>query len=190
MVVAGLFILTACGSGTNATEGYTTDPSTDPATITFVEAPGTEDTCPITSVTLPPEGVASGFTLPKNDAIIYLNQNMADALAILGSPIGVHETPSCAFDGIDRIFGFPGLQIHTYPIREQDFIQIIRFTDDSIRTSEGIFLGSSWSNVLAAYGNDYVQDFDWFTFRRGYTSLTFVVRDGTVMEILYELIMS
>jgi len=129
------------------------------------------------------------FTFLFNGTIIYLDQNMAEVLDALGEPVGVRQTPSCAFDGYDRIFGFGAINVHTYPVGDEDFVQIISIRDDSITTRNGIRLGDSWDRVLDAYGSDYVQDFSIFTFTKGSTALSFFVDDGTVVEITYALIM-
>jgi len=142
------------------------------------------------SETIPEAINPSGFSFEFRNTIIYMNQNMAEVLAALGEPLSVHETPSCAFDGLDRIFMFPGVQFHTYPIGDDDFVQIISIWDDSVATREGIQLGSSWDNVVAAYGTDYVQEFNMVTFTREHTTLSFFVENSRVEEIAYALIMN
>ena len=152
--------------------------------------------CAISGELLPeitnPEAIVTatgddGFVFDFKGTEVRLNQNMSYVLAALGEPLGVHETPSCAFDGFDRIFRFPGVQFHTFPIGDEDFVQIISIWDDSVTTRGGIFLGSDWDSVLAAYGADYQQEFSRFTFVRGDTSLSFFVDDYIVREITYSL---
>ena len=119
-----------------------------------------------------------------------MDQNIQEVLNAFGEPLGVFEAPSCAFDGIDRIFSFPGLQIHTYPLDDDDFIHTVSIRDDSIMTENGIYLGNSWAAVLAAYGSDYSQEFGMFTFIKGDTKLQFLVEDDMVVAITYGLIMN
>ena len=131
----------------------------------------------------------SGFTFMYRGTTIHLNQNMTEILAAIGEPLNVHETPSCAFVGFDRIFMFPGVQFHTYPVGDDDFLQVISIWDDSVATRGGIHLGAMWESVLAEYGTDYSQEFQIYTFTRGNTELSFFVENGVVLEISYTLIM-
>ncbi|MCL2404071.1 MAG: hypothetical protein FWC92_00855 [Defluviitaleaceae bacterium] len=133
--------------------------------------------------------LAFGFTLIYNSVTIQMDQDMAYLLTLLGEPLGIFEAPSCAFDGIDRIFGFPGIQIHTYPDGDLDRVHTISFLDDSITTSEGITLGNSLDDVLAAYGSNYEQDTNMFTFTIDRTTLSFFIEDDMVTGIIYGLIM-
>jgi len=129
------------------------------------------------------------FIFLLNSVPIHMDQDMEELLPQLGEPLGIFEAPSCAFDGIDRIFGFPGVDILTYPIGDRDLIHTINFRDDSVTTTKGIYLGSSWADVLEAYGSDYSQDVNMFQFTRGQTTLSFFLDGDMVIGIIYALIM-
>jgi len=131
----------------------------------------------------------TSFTLVYNGVTIEMDQDMGYLLPLLGEPLGVFEAPSCAFDGIDRIFGFTGIQIHTYPDGSLDRVHTISFLNDSITTREGITLGNNLGDVVAAYGNDYKQDINMFTFTIGRTTLSFFIENDMVTGIIYGLIM-
>jgi len=139
--------------------------------------------------------INTGFTLVYSGFKIYMDQNINDVLVALGEPLGVFEAPSCAFDGIDRIFSYPGIQIHTYPVGDEDFVHTISIRDDSVLiksdnyASSTLFfhLGSSWDAVKSIFGTDYHRDFDMFTFTRGNTTLAFLVEDDMVTAITYGL---
>ena len=136
-----------------------------------------------------------GFTLEYSGFLIYMDQNMNDVLTALGEPLGIFEAPSCAFDGIDRIFSYPGIQIHTYPVGDEDFVHTISIRDDSVliksdnyfSSTSHFHLGSSWDTVRSIFGSDYHQDFDMFTFTRGNTTLAFLVEEDIVTAITYGL---
>ena len=132
---------------------------------------------------------AAAFDFVFGGTVISLNQNMAEVLDALGEPTGMRQTPSCAFEGYDRIFGFGAINVHTYPLGDEDFVQIISIRDDSVTTPGGIRLGDSWERVVAVYGEDYAQDFNIFTFGLGDTTLSLYVDDGVVLEITYALVM-
>ena len=175
-----IFFITACG-GVSAAE-YDDD------VLDVCELSRRELPVPLNE-TQHKETSPEGFSFEFRNIIIHMNQNMAEVIAAVGEPLSIHETPSCAFDGFDRIFIFPGVQFHTYPIDDEDFVQIISIWDDGVTTREGIRLGSSWDSVVAAYGTDYVMEFSMVTFTRENTTLSFFIEDESVVEISYALIM-
>ena len=127
------------------------------------------------------------FYFPFGDASIQLGANMEDVIGLLGSPLDTFEVPSCAFEGTDIVFRFPGIQIHTVPLGEVHMVHTIALFDDTVSTAEGIMLGSALDDLLLAYGSEYVEEFGLYTFARGYSSISFLVRDGYVFAITYEL---
>jgi len=192
--IAGVAILSITACGVNDETASVSNNEVVDANATGSQA--VEEAPPTTSATEEPiqvvpggESLADVFDFYFRGAIIVLNQNMTEVLDALGEPTGVRQTPSCAFDGYDRIFGFGAINVHTYPVGDQDFVQIISIRDDSVTTRSGIRLGDSWDRVLDAYGSDYVQDFSIFTFTKGSTTLSFFVDDSMVVEITYALIM-
>jgi hypothetical protein len=133
---------------------------------------------------------AGGFVMNYNGFNIYMDEDMERVMAKIGEPRHVFEAPSCAFDGIDRIFTYPGIEIRTYPGGERDFVHTVDYKDDSHATPEGIFLGSSLNDVKAAYGTDYEQELGQYRYFRGRTFLSFLVDDGgMVIVITYGLIL-
>jgi len=131
----------------------------------------------------------SGFAFVTGDIIINMDDYMGDVLEALGEPFGVFEAPSCAFDGIDRIFQFAAVQIHTYPVDDRDYVHTIMVRDDSVSTAGGIFLGSSFNDLISAYGSDYEHEANMFVYTRSGTTLSFLVENDMVVSILYGLIM-
>jgi len=126
------------------------------------------------------------FALKVGNFLIEMDQNINEVLDALGEPQGVFVAPSCAFDGEDRIFQYPSVQIHTYPKGDDDYVHTISLRDDTIRTTEGrIYLGSSLPAVINAYGDDYVHDSGMYTYTRELTTLEFFVEDNTVIGITY-----
>ena len=128
------------------------------------------------------------FFVVLNNTRINMDDNISIVIAQLGEPLGVFEAPSCAFDGIDRIFSYSGVQLYTYPSGDDDFIHTVAFFDDNTRTAEGgIRLGSSLQAVLDAYGNDFRLESGMYTFKRGDTLLEFLVENDVVIGITYRL---
>ena len=140
--------------------------------------------------TTPPAGgdipVPDVFSFTYKDVIIELNSNISDILGALGEPSSILESPSCAFDGIDRIYSYPGIQIYTYPVGDDDFIHTIGFFTDAVSTTEGkIFLGNNSQAVIDAYGPDHTYETGMYRYTRGKTVLEFLVEDDIVIGITY-----
>jgi len=180
LMALGALLLAAC---TNETSSVSTPYEPTPPAQT---APTTQPPAETTQ----PTSESTAFALTVGNFTIRMDQNIQEVLDSMGEPLGVFEAPSCAFDGIDRIFSLPGLQIHTYPLDSGDFIHTVSIRDDSIMTQNGIYLGNSLDSVLAAYGNDYQQEFGMFTFTKGVTTLQFLIEDNMVVAITYGLIMN
>jgi hypothetical protein len=194
LLILVVFALAACDAGPpeapavsqeapprEAENGRT--PVDDPPPVQNGEGNGTD---PLANPD-PPDDLAFAFNMGSH--VIEMDQSITDVIQMLGEPLGVFEAPSCAFDGIDRVFSYPGVQIHTYPGDDDDYVHTISLRDDSVKTMEGIYLGSSLSSVIEVYGNDFVLDSGMYTFTRGQTTLAFYVEDDMVIGITYGLIM-
>ena len=78
----------------------------------------------------------------------------ADAEAVLkalGSYKSSYEAPSCAFDGMDKIYSYGGYDILTYTADGKDFISGVVLRDDTVETPEGIAIGSKLEDVRKKY---------------------------------------
>jgi len=182
-----LGLLAACGAPSSGT------PLPPPEVQWGPESPAPDDTAQTNIITQPDDTTEPDepqtppvFFFKIGDTVVDLNENVAYIIASAGEPIGELELPSCAFDGMDRVFRYPGADLYTYPVGDNDFVYNIAFFDDTVRTAEGaIRLGSSLQAVLDAYGDDYELDSGMYTFTRGLTVLEFLVDGDTVIGITY-----
>ena len=182
-----LLVSVACGGQGGNTD--VPDPVGEPATGDENEAgqDGSPDAAAPEDAVVNDEPEPAEFAFMYNDVLIKMNQNMKEVISELGEPSGYLDAPSCAFDGMDRIFSYPNIQIYTYPVGDEDFIHTIGFINDTLRTTEGgIRLGSNIDDVLNAYGDDeYEYETGMYTFKRGLTRLEFIVTDDEVRGISY-----
>ena len=130
----------------------------------------------------PPEEVWS-FTAQA--VTIVMGQPAGPYIGALGEPQNLFEAPSCAFDGIDRIYTYPGFQLYTFPKDGADYVLSIQLTDDSLATEQGLYIGRALDDMLAAYGGGYEQNQGEYAYRRGPSVLAFLVEDGEIVGITW-----
>lgn len=161
-VAALSLTLTACGG--------------DPATTPSSSAQPTEST------TLSPLPTSYAFQI--KDASISIDQDMTEVLDALGEANSYFEAASCAFEGLDKTYTYSGFVITTRPDGDKDYVNSILLTDDSVTTAEGIYIGSSQADVVAAYGGASVEN-DVIQYTLDNTTLNFILKDGAVISIEY-----
>lgn len=159
--------LTACGGGNDA-------PS------------GSENTAPQESAQTGGENTADTFTFTTADGKeVAVNADMADVLAELGEEQSYFEAESCAFEGLDKTYTYPGFVITTRPDGDKDYVNSIRLTDDTVSTGEGVYIGSTEADVTTAYGESASDTEGMLSYTAGDVALNFILEDGVVTSIEY-----
>ncbi len=126
-----------------------------------------------------------GFAFVNNGVTIPMNVEAAPVLEKMGEPMEYFEAPSCAFQGLDKIFYFSGFELSTYPNDGVDYISSVDIVDDSVSTVEGIYIGSTLDDVKAAYGEANTEESGLYTYIKGDTKLNILVENDTVAAITY-----
>lgn len=161
-----LLLLAACTSAPS--------PATTPPTDEVSSAPtgGTPETQP-------------GYTFEAKGVAIRMGQPADQYVTALGDPTDKFEAPSCAFEGIDRIYYYSGFELYTFPKDGVDYVLSVSLTDDSVTTDKGIYLGCTLDDVTAAYTTNYTQNAEEYTYLLGDTKLSFILENGVVASITY-----
>lgn len=128
---------------------------------------------------------ANGYPFEVNGVTIYMNANAAPIVEALGEPLSFFEAPSCAFQGLDKIYYYSGFELSTYPIGEEDYISSIDFVDDSVTTKEGLYIGASKDEMIQAYGDKYQEEGGMYTYALENSNLTFIIEDDIITAITY-----
>ena len=126
-----------------------------------------------------------GFEFDSGGVTVRMGDAAADVVDSFGEPLNYFEAPSCAFDGIDRIYYYRGFEVYTFPVDGVDFISSVNLTDDSVETREGVYLGMSLDDMTAAYGDGFAQNLGQYTYTLGDSSLSFLVENGVLVSITY-----
>lgn len=169
LLAAGMVMMTACGGG-DAADG--SSGSVQNVGGSAADGQGTAAS-------------QKGYVFSYKGTTIAVDQNMADVLKGLGEAASYFEAPSCAFEGLDKVYTYNGFVIDTYPQGEQDFVSAISLTDDVVTTAEGVYNGCSLAAVTAAYGTDYTEEGGMVVYKKDGMKLCFIVQDDTVTSIQY-----
>ena len=170
-------LLTGCGAKEQADEKK-------PAEQTGAEQ--NADTTAGDSASADKAVIKDGYVFEYNGVEIRPNTDVAPVLQALGEADECFEAKSCAFDGMDKTFFYSGIELTTYPKSDkEDYVSSIYFTDDSVSTKEGIYIGSTLQQLLDAYGENYSGNGQAYTYTKEDTSIMFIVEEDEVTSITY-----
>lgn len=175
MLVAIIF----AGCGKDAGEN---NPSTSPSTPVASEPTPT-----------PVSEVKSKYYFEYNGVKIYMNDEAEPILDKLGEPpFGTFESPSCAFQGMDRTYYYNGFELYTYTEGDDDteYVFTVKLMSDAVSTSEGVSIGDKAEKVIEKYGSDYKEASGQYVYTDQNGKLSFKIQSGEVAAIEYSLIIS
>ena len=157
------FALTACGGkGSDAT-------TSAPAAQTGTQA-------------------AAGYSFKTGSTTISMNVPAADILSALGEPSDKYEAESCAFQGMDRTYTYPGYTVDTYENNGVETILHVTFQDDTVSTTEGLAIGQSIDKAKELYGDAGEDNGSAITYTKDGTKLIVFYENGNITQIQYEAI--
>jgi hypothetical protein len=128
-----------------------------------------------------------GYFFEYNGVQIGINDEAAPILEVLGEPMHYFEAPSCAFEGMDKIYSYSGFEFTTYTKDNVDYIASIVFLDDTVTTREGITLNATLEDIVAAYGSEYENSFNQYSYRDGNCVLSVIIENDEVVSVEYAL---
>jgi hypothetical protein len=123
------------------------------------------------------------FKLGKQE--IAMGQEAKAVIATLGTPKDTYSSPSCAFEGDDTVYDYGSYQITTFVSEGVEKFTGVYLIDKTISTKEGLHIGSSMDEMVAAYGDKYVESYGSYTYSLDKTDLAFVIVDKVVTSISY-----
>ena len=114
----------------------------------------------------------------------------ASIISALGEYIAFAETNSCYGDGKDKVYQYTSFKLTTYSSKGKDYvlsIELFNDVDEDVCTKEGIRVGASASDVIAAYGEASTHTDSAIVYENtaAKTRLQFLLRDGKVTNIQY-----
>ena len=113
-----------------------------------------------------------GFTYTNGSVTIEMNSDAAAVVEKLGEPLDYFESESCAFEGLDKVYTYPGFKLNTYPEEDKDYVLSVVFMDDTVETEEGIAIGITKDQVTEAYGDPAEESDTSLVYEKGDTEMT------------------
>lgn len=126
-----------------------------------------------------------GYVFEYNGVKIGMDMEAAPILAALGEPASYFEAPSCAFEGLDKTYSYGSFELDTYEQNGKDFISGIFFCDDLIETPEGVCLFETKADMMAAYGENYKEEFGMLVYEKEGMKLKFILEGDEITSIEY-----
>lgn len=124
-----------------------------------------------------------GYAFVYKGVTIEMDADAAPIIEQLGEPDFYFEAPSCAFEGIDKMYAYGGFELDTYPTEDKDYISSVILKDDTLVTMEGIAIGDPVSSLEAAYGTHWNDENGMMVYEKDGMKLCFIVEDDTVVSI-------
>ena len=125
------------------------------------------------------------FIFTSNGVEVKMNAEADPIVEALGEPVSSYEAPSCAFQGTDYIYTYDGFQINTYPLNDVNYVSSVVLISDAVSTPEGLEIGGTLEDMVAAYGEDYTEEYGMYTYTRGDSQLAVLIGDGAITSIEY-----
>lgn len=180
IILTAALLLAGCGGGTKVIEGAVKTKGDGEAK----EAAQTQDK--ESAEAAKEESSYKGYVFRHGDVVVEIDAEAAPILEKLGEPNSYFEAPSCAFEGIDKMYTYGSFELDTYPTEDKDFVSAVIFKDDSITTPEGIGIGDSRAKLTEAYGGEGSAEMGMIVYRKDDMKLCFILKDDAVTSIEYK----
>lgn len=131
------------------------------------------------------ENAVKGYVFGFNGTDIVIDANADSIIASLGEPKSYYEAPSCAFNGLDKIYTYSSFEVDTYPADDKDFISGVILKDDTVSTKEGVCIGQSNQNMIDTYGDNYTNEDGMCVYRKDNMKLCFILDGDQIISIKY-----
>jgi hypothetical protein len=128
----------------------------------------------------------SGYYFTFEDIDIVIDSDMSLIESKLGEPLAYFEEPSCAAQGIGKLYTYKNFTINTYPDGEIDRIACIILKDDLVETREGADLSKSKEEIISIYGDTYTETDTLIKYIKDGIGINFIFREGELVSIEYD----
>lgn len=124
-----------------------------------------------------------GYSFTSGSVKVEMGADASKVVDELGEADDYFESESCAFEGLDKVYTYPGFKLNTYPVDDKDYVLSVVFMDDTVETEEGISIGSTKDEVTEAYGDPTKEKGSSMVYEKGETKITFGVKGDEVSTV-------
>lgn len=128
----------------------------------------------------------AGYVFNYDGMDIPVDADVAPIIDKLGEPNSYFESPSCAADGIGKLYTYSDFEIQTYPDGDVDKVLYVMLRTDNVATEEGIDLSSSREDIVGAYGQATEEDSSSMKYEKGDMTLVFIFDGDSLISIEYD----
>ncbi len=129
---------------------------------------------------------ANGYVFTYNDVKVQIDADAQSYVEQLGEPASYYESPSCAFDNLDKFYTYQGFEIDTYYSNEKDLVLGVVLLDDTVSTTEGVCIGDAKDKVSSIYGQPTEETDNSATYKKDNMKLVFIFQDDVIAAIEYK----
>ncbi len=127
--------------------------------------------------------VASGYSWEVEGVELYIDAAPEETVDLIEEEAEYFESPSCAYDGTDKIYTYNNYVVTFYEEEGEEGISLITLTSDLVTTTEGVSIGASYDDIIAAYGEATSESDTLISYEDDGTELRFVLSGDSVISI-------
>ena len=132
-----------------------------------------------------PADETSALSLSYRGVELTVGMSADEAIAALGEDYTLKESESCAGQGMDRMYTYPSVRLYVFaPVEGEAVVSSVLYTDDGVATTDGLRIGSTAADVVAAMGEPDEKGDARLVYRADGAVLTFGLRDGVVVSVV------
>lgn len=177
LVLALALVFTGCGKENNESGNTDTTPTPVEQQNNQVSENNSQNTDKVTE--------PKGYVFEYNGVKVGMDMEAAPIIAALGEANTYFEAPSCAFEGLDKTYGYGSFELDTYELEGKDYIAGVFFCDDLIETPEGVCLFETKADMTKAYGENYVEEMGMLVYEKEGMKLKFILEGNEITSIEY-----
>lgn len=124
-----------------------------------------------------------GYSFTSGSTKIEMGVDASKVVDELGEADDYFESESCAFEGLDKVYTYPGFKLNTYPDGDKDYVLSVVFMDDTVSTDKDISIGSTKDEVTEAYGEASEESASKLVYESGDTELVIGLNGDSVSSV-------
>ena len=186
ITILGMIFVSGCGNREKVIEGEVQNIMTKNENTQPEKAEQVTESIPVENDNIDHTNTNSkGYVFTYQGTVVEIDANAASVIEKLGEPVTYFEAPSCAFEGLDKIYTYNGFELDTYPDKDTDHISAIIFKDDSVTTTEGIGIGDTMEKLEQIYGSESTKEDGMLVYNKDDMKLCFILKEEEIISVEY-----